>query len=224
MWWLPELHLERKNQHGLTYRAIYQRIGAEIERCCRQGNNYNLEWGLDGLDLSGYNEVIHIAETRIIRVEKSGVLFETKAPRTPLRPQGEPPLLEVKLSTETGHTPLTITATGHIKQNLAPVYYTQKHDDEGTWHNTQIIWQLYGPEEWDFQYLDPATDSAPEPPSLSTNKAPTNSVPAQSITQVDQQSFGKTSWQNKIRQGHAAVWPQASETDLKSWSVERTRW
>jgi hypothetical protein len=68
-------------------------------------------------------------------------------------------LLEVELSTETGYTPLTITATGHIKQNLAPVYYTHKHDDQGTWHNTQIIWQLYGPEEWDFQYLDPVTDS-----------------------------------------------------------------
>lgn len=159
MWWLPELHLERNNQHGLTYRAIYQRIGAEIERCYRQGITYDLAWDLDGLDLSGYREVIHIAETGIIRVEKSGVFSETKAPRTPLRPQGEPPLLEVELSTETGHTPLTITATGHIKQNLAPVYYTHKHDDQGTWHNTQIIWQLYGPEEWDFQYLDPVTDS-----------------------------------------------------------------
>ena len=74
-------------------------------------------------------------------------------PRTPDRPEGDPPQLAVELSTETGETPLEITARALLVEGSSAVYYTLGADAKGIYRNVKVLWELYGPGEEDYRFL-----------------------------------------------------------------------
>jgi hypothetical protein len=151
LWWAPALNLERKNAYGLKYRDIVHNLGMEIERCYRLGVCYDLAWDLEGLDLSGYREIVRVKEDGTIEVTSGGKTQTFSEPRPIERPEGDPPQLAVTLSASEGAAPLWVTATAEVKEGSAPVYYTPSRDETGAWLNQKVIWQLYGPEEWDYR-------------------------------------------------------------------------
>lgn len=157
MWMNPALHLERINRAGVPCRQVLHAVGQEIERCYRQGVGYDLAWEIDGLDLSGYREVVRVREDGSVRVTGAdGREQRYRGPRPVARPPGAPPGLAVTLSVARGRAPLAVTANAAITEGASPVVFTPRCDETGAWRNLKVIWQLYGPEEWDYDKLDDA--------------------------------------------------------------------
>lgn len=170
MWWLPPLHYEKKNKHGLKYREVLARVAAEMERCYREGVCYDLAWDWEGFlgsesnDLNrpewkGYREVVRVCEDGRVIVQKDSrekIFYE---PRWPRRPKGKAPGLKISLSREEGKAPMTLVAHAEVTEHQSPVHFTPCHDENGVWRNTKVIWQLYGPGPDDFAQLSERHDA-----------------------------------------------------------------
>lgn len=154
LWGLGELNLERRNREGVKYRVVMSNFFTEIERCIRLGVSYDLLWDLEALDVSGYREIARIREDGKVQIieGKKETLYETA--RTPIRPSGESPQLTIELSTSAGRAPLKITACATIIQGSAPVYYTTGADSQGVYENAMVCWELFGPGEADYRFLN----------------------------------------------------------------------
>ncbi len=155
LWGLGELNLERLNPQGTKYRVMMANFFLEIERCLRLGTAFDLLWDLPNLPLPGYREVIHIREDGKVEVAQNGRNTILDQARTPPRPAGDPPQLQVELSTGEGKAPLDVTGRATVLETSAPVYYTFGADLAGVYHNAMVDWELYGPEEEDYRSLTP---------------------------------------------------------------------
>jgi len=154
LWGLNELNLERLNQKGIKYRVVMHNFFTEIERCIRFGVAYDLLWDLDELNLLAYREVIRIKEDgKVEVVEEGGKSIYDKA-RTPVRPSGTPPQLSIELSYHERELPMEITAHATITEGSATVYYTTGTNAQGIYKNAILCWELYGPNEEDYRFLN----------------------------------------------------------------------
>lgn len=182
MWWLPPLHYEKKNKHGLKYREVLARVAAEMERCYREGVCYDLAWDLEGFlgsasndlntsELKGYREVIRVCEDGRVIVQNDSREEVFYKPRWPSRPKGKAPGLKISLSREEGKAPMTLVAHAEVTEHQSPVHFTPAHDEKGVWRNTKVIWQLYGPGPDDFAQLSDQYDVRTGLLPLELNKA-----------------------------------------------------
>jgi hypothetical protein len=153
LWGLGELNLERVNRQGVTYRTVMGNFFTEIERCIRMGVAYDLFWDIEGHPPAGYREIVRVREDGKVEVIANGKNTLHDGPRTPARPQGDPPQLAVELSTETGKAPLGVTARASLVEGAAPVYYTLGANPKGIYGNVKVLWELYGPGEEDYRFL-----------------------------------------------------------------------
>ncbi len=153
LWGLGELNLERVNRQGVKYRTVMGNFFAEIERCIRMGVAYDLFRDIEGHAPAGYREIVHVREDGKVEVSANGKNVLQEGPRTPNRPEGDPPQLAVELSTETGKAPLEITARAFLVEGSAPVYYTLGANAKGIYRNVKVLWELYGPGEEDYRFL-----------------------------------------------------------------------
>ena len=154
LWGLGELNLERVNQKGVKYRTVMGNFFTEIERCIRMGVAYDLFWDIEGYHLAGYREIVRVREdgkVEVVAADGKTVLHD--GPRTPDRPEGDPPQLAIELSTETGNAPLAVTARAILVEGFSPVYYTLGADSKGIHRNVKVFWELYGPGEEDHRLL-----------------------------------------------------------------------
>jgi len=154
LWGVGELNLERYNQKGCKYRVVMGNFFTEIERCIRLGVAYDLLWDLNGLDFSSYREVIRIREDGKVEVSENGKLVLHDGARTPVRPLGTSPQLTVELSTDEGEAPLEMIAHATITEGSSIVYYTLGADSQGVYRNDMILWELFGPGEEDYRFLN----------------------------------------------------------------------
>jgi hypothetical protein len=154
LWGLGELNLERVNREGVRYRTVMSNFFTEIERCIRMGVAYDLCWDIEGYDFSGYREVVHIGEDGKVMIEVDGKKILHNGPRIPDRPKGNPPQLAVELSSETGKAPLEISARASLVEGSAPIYYTLGANPKGIYRNVKVFWELYGPNEEDYRFLN----------------------------------------------------------------------
>ncbi|MCZ6678185.1 MAG: hypothetical protein O7E52_13140 [Candidatus Poribacteria bacterium] len=154
LWGVGELNLERLNREGVKYRTVMSYFFTEIERAIRLGVAFDLIWDLDGLDLSGYREVVRIREDGKVEVHFDGKQTLHKSARTPIRPNGIPPQLTVDLSTAQGKAPLEITACATIVKGWGSIYYTRGADETGIYNNEMVLWELFGPAEEDYRFLN----------------------------------------------------------------------
>jgi len=154
LWGLGELNLERVNEKGVKHRVVMGNFFAEIERCLRLGVAFDLVWDLAALDLSGYGEVVRIEQDGTVQIIKNGRRTALKGPRKPERPDGVPPRLELSLSSRKGKAPLEVTAHASVSQGSARIYYTIGADSDGVYHNDMVLWELFGPCEEDYLFLN----------------------------------------------------------------------
>jgi len=147
---LPELNMERKNAHGVKYRDVMSNFLVEIERCIRLGVEYDLFWGLENLELTGYREIVTIRKDGRVEVARDGASTVLESARIPERPDGAPPQLSVEIETGAGRTPSTVSARATVTEGSAPVYYTQGTGKDGIYRNTYVLWELHGPEDEDY--------------------------------------------------------------------------
>lgn len=153
LWGLGELNLERTNEKNVKYRAIMGNFFTEIERCIRLGVAYDLLWDLEGVQLSGYREIVRIREDGKVEVQMENQQTVFDGARAPSRPGGDSPQMAVDLSLAENQAPQDITARAFLTEGAAPVYYTPGPDRRGCYHNVKILWELYGPEEEDYRCL-----------------------------------------------------------------------
>lgn len=135
LWGIAELNLERVNAKGVKHRVVMSRLFGEIERALQQGVAFDLFWDLPGLKLAGYREVVRVREDGT--VEGGGA--------TPARAPGAGPELTVTVSKG--------RAVARVRETRAPVYYTLGADPAGVLHNAMVLWELFGPGEEDYLFL-----------------------------------------------------------------------
>lgn len=156
LWGLPELNLERRNPSGVSHRAVMSALFGEIERCFRLGLAFDLLWDLPTLRPTGYREIVRVREDARLEVETEGRRTLLAEPRRPVRPDGQPPRLDVRLSPDPVTAAATVTATAEVTETSAAVYYTTGADPGGVYHNAVVDWELFGPAEEDYRPLTPA--------------------------------------------------------------------
>jgi len=155
LWGIGELNLQRKNPQGVRYRMVMHNFFTEIERCLRLGVAFDLMWDLPGIKPVGYREVIRVREDGKVEVMAGSDVRVLDQARTPVRPGGRPPRLTVTLTGLEGPVPLDVTASAHVVEGAAPIYYTFGADPTGVHHNAMVAWELYGPNPEDYRFLRP---------------------------------------------------------------------
>ena len=153
-WGVGELNLERRNREGIKYRTVMHNFFTEIERAIRLGVAFDLLWDLAGLKLSDYREVVRIREDGKVEVHKGGETTLHEGARTPIRPTGTPPTLALDVSTSQTNIPLEVRAYATVTEGSAAVYYTRGADAGGVYNNEMVLWELFGPEEEDYRFLN----------------------------------------------------------------------
>ena len=154
LWGVGELNLERHNREGVKYRTVMHNFFAEIERAIRFGVAFDLLWDLEGLKLSDYREIVRIREDGKVEVSEGGEAVLHEGARTPPRPTGIPPTLTVDVSTPQVDTPLEVHACATVTDGSASVYYTRGADKNGVYNNEMVLWELFGPAEEDYRFLN----------------------------------------------------------------------
>ena len=154
LWGLGELNLERRNRHGVKYRTVMRNFFTEIERAIRFGVTFDLLWDLEGLELSDYREVVRVREDGQVEVTNSDSIVLHEGARTPTRPNGIPPKLTLDVAMLQGQAPFEIRACATVTEGSAAVYYTRGADENGIYNNEIVLWELFGPEEEDYRFLN----------------------------------------------------------------------
>ena len=154
LWGLGELNLERCNREGVKYRTVMHNFFTEIERAIRLGVAFDLLWDLEDLKLSDYREVVRIREDSKVEVTENDQTVLHEAARTPTRPNGIPPKLTVDVSIPQGKTPVQVHACATVTEGSAGVYYTRGADENSIYNNERVLWELFGPEEEDYRFLN----------------------------------------------------------------------
>lgn len=154
LWGLGELNLERRNREGVKYRTVMHNFFTEIERAIRLGVAFDLLWDLPGLKLSDYREVVRIREDGKVEVYEGNEMTLHDGARIPTRPTGTPPTLSVDVSTLQANTPFEVRACATVTEGSASVYYTRGADASGIYNNEIVLWELFGPEEEDYRFLN----------------------------------------------------------------------
>ena len=154
LWGVGELNLERPNRKGIKYRTVMHNFFTEIERAIRLGIAFDLIWDLEGLKLSDYREIVRIREDGKVEVHEGSETTLHEGARTPTRPTGTPPTLTVDVSIPQTDTPLEVRACATITKGSASVYYTRGADASGIYNNEMVLWELFGPEEEDYRFLN----------------------------------------------------------------------
>ena len=147
---LPELNMERKSDKGVKYRDIMGNFYIEVERCIRLGIQYDAYWNLPGLKLDGYRKVVKIRDDGKVEVIKNGKTEILNSARILQRPEGKLPELSVDIDAGKAKAPCTITARAHVVKGSAPLYFTMGAGKDGIYRNVYVLWELYGPQEEDY--------------------------------------------------------------------------
>ena len=154
LWGLGELNLERRNREDVKYRTVMHNFFTEIERAIRLGVAFDLVWDLEELKLSDYREVVRIREDGKVEVTENSETVLHEAARTPTRPNGIPPKLTVDVSIPQGKTPVQVHTSATVTEGSTSVYYTRGADENGIYNNERVLWELFGPEEEDYRFLN----------------------------------------------------------------------
>ena len=154
LWGVGELNLERHNREGVKYRTVMRNFFTEIEKAIRLGVAFDLLWDLPNLKLSDYREVVRIREDGKVEVHEDNEMALHDGARIPIRPTGTPPTLTVNVSLSQTNVPLEVCACATVTKGSASVYYTRGADENGIYNNEMVLWELFGPGEEDYRFLN----------------------------------------------------------------------
>ena len=154
LWGVGELNLERHNTEGVKYRTVMHNFFTEIERAIRLGVAFDLLWDLPELKLSDYREVVRIREDGKVEIHEAAEMILHEGARTPTRPTGTPPILTLNTAVSRTDPPFEVRAYATVTKGSASVYYTRGADESGIYNNEVVLWELFGPEEEDYRFLN----------------------------------------------------------------------
>ena len=149
LWGTPELNLERANGRGVKYRRVMSNFFQEAERYLRLGVGFDALWDLPDVTVKGYREVVRVREDGRVEIAAGGRTVTREDARRVERAGGTAPKLAVTAKAE-GRV---IRAVARVEETDAPVFYTTGADTEGIYHNALVFWEVYGPGEEDYRYV-----------------------------------------------------------------------
>ncbi len=134
---LKWLHLERETVQGATYRQVLRNAALEVERCIRQGIEFDIAVDDPKFTATGYEEIIHCRENGSVVVSRGGAESRLDAAREPVRPDlGPGPGIAIELPDVVPQAPgelvLKAVATAGTGEFV-----------QGT---PQVSWEIYGPD------------------------------------------------------------------------------
>ncbi|MDE0469232.1 MAG: hypothetical protein OYL97_19440 [Candidatus Poribacteria bacterium] len=154
LWGLGELNLERRNREGIKYRTVMHNFFTEIEKALRLGVAFDLLWDLAELKLSDYREVVRIREDGKVEVREGEETVLHEGARIPPRPTGVSPTLTVDVSVSQINASIEVHACATVTEGSASVYYTRGANENGVYSNEMVLWELFGPGEEDYRFLN----------------------------------------------------------------------
>ena len=154
LWGVGELNLERRNREGVKYRTVMRNFFTEIEKAIRLGIAFDLLWDLPNLKLSDYREVVRIREDGKVEVHEDNEMALHDGARIPIRPTGTPPTLTLDVSIPQTDASFEVRACATVAKGSAAVYYTRGADENGIYNNEMVLWELFGPAEEDYRFLN----------------------------------------------------------------------
>lgn len=136
----PWLHLERENEHGVTYRRVLANAASEVERLLRMGIDFDIVVDEPLFRKTGYDEIIHAQADGRIRIETVGQGEELlDAPRPFSRPGlGPGPTLSIEIEegADFDDGDITLRAVGRL--------------GTGDWAaeapHARVSWEIYHPD------------------------------------------------------------------------------
>ncbi len=136
-------HLERVNEHGMTYRRILHNAAVEMERLLRLGIEFDIVVNSDGFDGEGYEEVIFLKPDGTLSIVNSSKEEHRDEPRTPPRPSLQArPEIEASISQspdDPGKVKLSATASG----GCPPLGFDT--GQTGLQRRLTVVWEHYSP-------------------------------------------------------------------------------
>ena len=154
LWGIGELNLERRNRDGVKYRTVMHNFFTEIERALRLGVAFDLLWDLPDFELSDYREIVRIRKDGKVEVRDGNEITLYDGARTPTRPTGTPPTLTLNVTISQTDASFEVCVCGVVTKGSASVYYTRGADNSGVYNNEIVLWELFGPEEEDYRFLN----------------------------------------------------------------------
>lgn len=150
--WLP---LEKKNQHGVTYRQVLSNAAVEVERLLRLGIEFDIAVDDHWFNPEGYEELVYAREDGIVRVVRPGQRDLKRAlPRPVDRPNlGPMPTLTIESDIPDPSKPnkMTFRALAEIGtgdwsgETVKPTVYWEIYDADSILELTySALWLVKG--------------------------------------------------------------------------------
>ncbi|MCK9413300.1 MAG: hypothetical protein M0Q53_13435 [Prolixibacteraceae bacterium] len=163
------LHLEKKNDKGITYRQVLSNAATEVERLIRNSVEFDIAIDDPRFNPKGYDEMIYCQEDgkiRIVHPKQSDELLTS--PRTPKRPDlGPMPQLIIQVDSVPSHVP------GTVKLKAIPTLGSGKFQESG---GPSVSWEIYTPDQGYMRIEGTETDFKAEQPGIYRIRASINDI------------------------------------------------
>lgn len=132
------LHLERTSPQGVTYRQILRNAALEVERCLRQGQEFDIAVDDAQFRPEGYEEIVYCREDGRVLVRRGNKETLLSGGRAPARPDlGPGPQITIETPAPVPAAPTTLTLKAVATAGT------------GEFENGKpgVSWEIYGPDQ-----------------------------------------------------------------------------
>lgn len=143
----PAHHLERVNEHGVTYREVLHNAAVEMERLLRLGIDFDIVVNADSFDGKGYEELIYVLPDGKISIVRDDAEEVREVPRTPPRPGNQAELkIEAKIEIDSDN-PEKVKLSAVPNGGSPPLGVDIGRDPEtGERKRCLAVWEHYRPD------------------------------------------------------------------------------
>ncbi len=157
LWQTNAFHLDRCNEHGLTYREVLAKAGEQIERCIKQNVEFDLLYDDEMLEAGGYEQAVFVRENGSVDGVRGSESITVPAPPRD-EPAPSPPTLSIMAEPTSGPAPLTVKLRAVAKAADGPVGTKDRRLPDGSWAYRQVYWSVFEDPELPQQYYSPEAE------------------------------------------------------------------
>jgi hypothetical protein len=139
-------HLERVNEHGVTYRRVLHNAAVEMERLLRLGTEFDIVVDSDGFNGEGYEEITFVRADGTISIVSNSGEEHRDTPRTPPRPSLQArPEIEATVA-QSSNDPRRVKLHATASAGCPPLGFDIGQDPlTGLQRRVPVIWEHYSP-------------------------------------------------------------------------------
>ncbi|MBD3177946.1 MAG: hypothetical protein GF320_22460 [Armatimonadia bacterium] len=127
---IPLMSHDRLNSHGVPYRDVLHVVATEMERCVREGIEFDIVVADPRVRQAGYDEIVWALEDGGVRVDRGDRIARTTPYESP-QAGGRPPRLTLHTTPLRGPAPLRVGIEAIVEERDAPVRMPAGRDADG---------------------------------------------------------------------------------------------